>query len=309
MKFKKAYPTNLLKITSVALLLAGAVPVASAQLYAYEPFDYAVGSDLVGASGGLGWTSPWGAYSGTPTATAFTAVSGSLSAAGLTTIGNSAVMTGADGTLQLARSIANISGADGTTTWFSYIGQRLGTTSGTTPDNLYPRGVNIGLFDTEATANPLPRPERIALGNSSNAGINEWSLIPEGGSGNRVGAGAAYPFSDLYWAVLRIDHHGDATVADDAYLFLNPDPNSEPALGSALVSIIGAFDYSRVDFIRPFIGGTSGAISFGVLAVDEIRIGGDYASMTATTVVPEPTSLVLFGLGGMAMMLRRKTSR
>jgi hypothetical protein len=181
-------------------------------------------------------------------------------------------MSGEFGTLQLARSFPNIAGAANTTTWYSYIGQRMGAIQDPPAygDNLYPRGVNVGLFDTE---NPT-RTERLALGNSSNADHDEWSLIPEGSGSLRVGSGV--PYSDLHWAVVRIDHHGAGTP-DDAYLWLDPDPSSEPLTGAALVSIIGTdgidpaqYDYAGLDFIRPFIGNESSGRPFGVLAIDEI---------------------------------------
>jgi len=278
---------------------------ASAQLYVYEPFDYAPGSDVLGQSGGVGFTSAWAIQTGAtaPSSQAFTAVAGSLAGPlGLPTSGGHAILTGEFGTLQAMRSFPNILGADGTTTWYSWIGQRQGATGGTIADNPYPRGVNIGLFDTEATATQggTLRPERIGIGNSSNAATNEWSVIPEGSGTLRAGSGV--PYSDLYWAVLRIDHHGDATVADDAYLFLNPDPLSEPTLGSALASSIGVRDYSNLDFIRPFVGNVSGSSPFGVLIVDEIRLGGNYASMSA---VPEPSAFALLGLAGLGALYRR----
>lgn len=309
MKTNLSKPTNLLAMSLAGILVAGFSPLATAQLYVYEPFDYTPGSDILGQSGGAGFTSAWALQAGTPTSQAFTAVAGSLTApAGLTTSGGHAILTGEFGTLQAMRSFGNIAGGDGTTTWFSFIGQRQGATGGSIAGNPYPRGVNVGLFDTEATATQggTLRPERVGVGNSSNAALDEWSIIPEGSGTLRVGSGVSY--ADLYWAVLRIDHHGDHTVADDAYLFLNPDPGAEPLTGSALASVIGVRDYSNLDFIRPFVGNLSGASPFGVLVMDEIRIGGDYASMSAT-VVPEPTAMALFGLGGLALLYRNRTNR
>jgi len=291
-----------LSIGACAAVVAGFSFNASAQLYVYEPFDYSAGANLDGQSGGVGFA---GAWNGATTAGG-TIVAGSLSAGGIATIGNSAVLSGELGTYNVFRSFSNIAGGDGTTTWYSYVGQRLGAAQDpatTSPPNMYPRGVNIGLFDTEVTANPS-RAERLALGNSSNAPENEWSIIPEGSGSVRVGS--AVPYTDLYWAVVRIDHHGDATVADDAYLFLNPNPGIEPALGTALASAVGVLDYSNLDYLRPFIGNESSGRPFGVLAVDEIRLGGDYASMSA---VPEPTTISLLALaGGLGLFLRRRRS-
>jgi hypothetical protein len=209
-------------------------------------------------------------------------------------------MSGESGTLQLARSIANIEGTAGTTLWYSWIGQRQG--EATADANPYPRGVNVGLFDTENAT----RTERLALGNSSGAAEDAWSLIPEGSSS--LIQQSTTPYSDLAWAVVRIDFNG-AGVADNAYLFLNPDPNVEPAIGVADASVIGSTlqtDYAGIDFIRPFIGGFDSGNNrpFGVLAIDEIRLGGDYASMSAF-VVPEPSSFALLGLAGLGFLVRR----
>lgn len=293
-------------------MMLGATPNASAVLLVYEPFDYADGSAILGQDGGQGFTGAWREHqAGSVPAGSFTTVAGSLShpSAALPTAGNSAILTGEFGTLQPARDFTEISGADGTTTWISYIGQRLGAAQDpatTSPPNMYPRGVNVGVFDVDEVANP-GRAERVAIGNSSNASENEWSIIPEGSGGFRAGAGAANPFTDVEWAVMRIDHVGDHTVADDFYLWLSPDPSVEPSLGSADVTILSgdanAVDTSGIDFTRPFIGNESSGRPFGVLAMDELRIGTTYADMSA---VPEPSTLAAAALAGLSLLVRRR---
>jgi hypothetical protein len=283
-----------------SLALATSAATVQAGLLAYEPFDYVAGTDIVGQNGGIGFTNAWGVFSGSIPTGSFVAQAGSLAGpAGLITSGGHAKISGSAGTIQAKRNFDNIAGGDGTTTWISFLGQRQGVaqtppfTSGTNP---YPRGVNVSFFDTESAANTTPRPERIAVGNSSNATANEWSVIVEGSGGLRTGSGQ--PFDNLAWAVLRIDHHGDHTVADDAWLWLDPDPTGgEPAIGSADVSVVAgvntsARDYSGLDFVRPFVGNvaSSGAIPFGELVVDELRIGTNWGSMNA---VPEPASAFL----------------
>jgi len=293
---------TLLSAAACTILMAGLSPNANAQLYSYEGFDYTPGANLDGASGGQGWTGAWGAFSGSVGASAFTAVSGSLVApVAVPSTGGSALMSGTDGTLQLSRSFNNITGSAGTTLWYSWIGQRLGEAT-VDPNNPYPRGVNAGLFDSENAS----RTERLALGNSSGAANDAWSLIPEG-SGSLIEQSTT-PFSTLSWAVVRIDFNG-AGSPDNAYLFLNPDPNVEPAIGTADATVIGTTaqnDYAGLDLIRPFIGGFDSGNNrpFGVLAIDEIRLGGDYASMSSI-VVPEPTSFALLGLAGIGLLVRR----
>lgn len=299
------HPTHkkpLLALTLCAAAAAAFVPRASANLLSYEPFNYTVGASLDGLNGGYGFTSAWGAQSGsTLPAGAGTIVAGNLSGpAGLPTLGNHVLLSGVNGTAQFARSFANITGPDGTTTWISFLGQRTGPT--TADANPYPRGVNVGFFDTEATATD-GRTERATIGNSSGAAQDAWSFIPRGGSSDIVPS--TTPYSTLAWAVLRIDHIGDATTADNAYLWINPDPTVEPSIASADAQSLGLYDYSELDFVRPFIGGNQSTRPYGELLLDELRIGTTYGDMSATLPVPEPTSLSLLALGGLGFMLRR----
>lgn len=159
---------------------------------------------------------------------------------------------------------------------------------------MYPRGVNVSFFDSTAD-------ERTGIGNSSNATANEWSIIPEGSGDQRVGSGT--PFTQAAWAVMRIDYVGDATVGDNFYLWIDPDPNVEPTIGTADVTILDAPDASDLAYTRPFIGNESDSRPFGVLEFDDFRIGTTYADMSA---VPEPSVSLLGGLGLLGLLRRRR---
>jgi hypothetical protein len=156
------------------------------------------------------------------------------------------------------------------------------------------------------------------MGNSSNAASNTWAFIPTGSSSQiepTNNPAVTYGGADAVWVVLRIDHKGAALTSDpgaavdkdDAYLFINPDPNVEPSLASANATVLqadaNAFDYSGLDFVRPFIGNAQTDIPFAELWIDEIRVGTTYSAMTA----PEPTALALVVLGGLALLGGRRT--
>ena len=297
----------------VAACTAWPLSVTNAALVYYEPFDYTVGETL-------DQQATWDFQSGSP-ANSSAIQAGSLAGpAGLNTAGNHAYITAVpSGTVQLMSSFPNIAGNDGDTTWISFIAQRTGEVTDPNntdwPGNPFPRGVNVSFFDSQGTADGSgSADERISIGNSSNAATDEWSVIIEGSGSQRKGNGDSW--GNLHWAVLRIDHHGDQTVADDAYLWLDPDPNTEPALASAYTSVVAgvdafAKDYSNLDLIRPFLGGqsgSSGASNFrpaGEMLLDEIRIGTTYADMNATGIVPEPTTALLSVLALLGLSTRR----
>ncbi len=293
-----------LMMLAVCGLIGSGMRPATAALLSYEPFDYTVGSNVLGQTGGGGWVGAWRAHAGgaVPAGSFVTGTGSLVGPAGLPTQGNHAIVSGEFGTTQPARDYAEVAGAAGSRLYYSYIGQRLGTP--VVAANEYPRGANAGLFDT---THPT-RPERVGVGNSSNAATNVWSIIPEGSGNNRVGS--TEPFSNLAWQVLRIDFVGDSSTPDNAYLFINPDPAVEPDISAAAAQSIGAFDFTNTDFLRAFVGNTSGSSPYAVLIMDEIRLGTDYAAMSSTQVVPEPAfGLAIAGLGVAGLVYRRLRSK
>jgi hypothetical protein len=277
---------------SISLLT---VPVC-AELFVYEPFDYPAGEQLIGKNGGTGFTGAWRNES---VAGAATIQAGSLSYPGLPTSGNSVLMTGSTGSnLEIFRNFNNIEGADGTTTWLSFIGQRLGPVQNpaVNPNNPYPRGVNISFYNTEGFA--VHGREQFAIGNSSGAPTNNWAFIGHGQVANIVpSATPGVPFGGgpPAFVVIRIDHHGPPNVDgpgnnDDVYLFINPnamvEPAPETANGKRLGTEANTFDYAGLDYFRPFIGNLSGANPYGELLWDELRIGSTYGDVTGNVIVP-----------------------
>jgi hypothetical protein len=240
---------------------------------------------------------------------------------GVPTQGGSVLISGELGTTQPARTFSPfalnaISNAEtsGGSLWISFLAQRQGEAL-TGVANPYPRGVNVSLFDA-ATLND----EKTGVGNSSGASDNTWSIVPDGSGGAREGAydpaggvagggpdnvgATTFPFEELQWAVVRIDYAG-AGGNQDMYLWLSPDPTSVPDTMDADAAVLGDDTNFRtllgIGGLRPFVGALDTNADpdrpFGVLAWDEFRVGTSFADMTSTTVIPEPTSLVLVALG------------
>ncbi len=277
----------------------------SAALLAYEGFDYAVGS-VVGQNGGSGFANAW-QPNGSGAGSIHDVVTGSLSYTDslgnqLVTSGNSLHLSGsptANNTAQPNRDFSFTRTTAGSSTWLSFLIERSGTVTNNvnTPQNPYPRGANVAFFNTGS--------EQLAVGNSSGALLNEIALIPRGSGANVVPSGN--PYSELSFVLVRIDHLGDATVNDNAYMWIDPNLNVEPDIGTA-DAFSGGFDYV-INRVRPFAGGYdtgNGGRPNAVLDIDELRLGETFADVTPFTPVPEPGSLSLIGLGAAALLLKKR---
>jgi hypothetical protein len=272
----------------LAVVLVAACGFASpvtAELLVHEPFDYPAGGQLIGMNGGAGFTSAWRTENFPNSATI---QNGSIAYPGLPTTGNSVLMTGLNGSLQIFRDHTNIAGADGTQTWLSFVAQRLGPIQdpAANPNNPFPRGVNISFYNTEGFA--VHGREQFAVGNATDAPTNNWAFIGHGQPANILAASTpavAYGGAPAAFVVVRIDHHGPPNVDgpgnnDDVYLFINPDATTEPPSTAPNAQRLGtepnSFDYSGLDYVRPFIGNNSGGRPYGDLLLDELRIGTSY---------------------------------
>jgi hypothetical protein len=295
---KIQFPRVLAALTLATTVLASAATVQAA-LIAYEGFDYDPGN-INALNGGSGWTTAW-----TSNSTTGSVVAGSLGYTDtngnqLVVSGNSAVSSGQAASAQTVRDLPQ-TGAEGTTTWLSYIGQRLAPHD--TDDQNLARAASLQIHDVGTT--PV---EKLAIGKGTTNPPSEtnWSILHSGNVANAVYS--SVPQLSQAFLVVRIDHIGDATVADNAWLWVNPLLDSEPDTGNADASFIGALDFSY-DRIRVFAGNTSGGNNWAEIAYDEIRFGTEYGDVSPYTQgIPEPASALL-GLLGLGLPLLQRRSR
>src|ERR1051325_757494 len=264
----------------VALLLASITLPARAGLLAYEPFTNAPGTAVVGSSGGLGFNGAWQANSSVGVATNTGYALGYTDSASntLVTAGGAAFFqggtTGTSGNsmqpIRLFNFARGTNGADGVTTWISFLVFRTGPT-GTLAGNPYGRGANLP-HDINSGAI-----QKLAIGNSSGALSNTVGIIPTGSGGNLKGS--INQFGGVTnFVVVRIDHVTGA-ANDRAYLFVNPLLSTEPSTNAPGAMSTNAFDFS-FDRLRVFAGGqTSADQPYVEMVVDEYRIGETFADV------------------------------
>lgn len=283
---------RLLPLRLVAAAILGANLPVFGGLLAYEPFTNALGANVLGSSGGFGFSSSWQTNSSVGVATNTGYALGYTDAASntLASAGGAAFFQGATATSGAMQPIRRFdfsrgtNGVDGATTWISFLVWRRGPT-GTLAGNPFGRGANV---PHDLDSGSL---QKLAVGNSSGATSNTVGLIPQG-SGAAL-QGSAHAFGGVTnFIVVRIDHLTGA-ANDRAHLFVNPLLASEPALATAAAQSTNNFDFS-FDRLRVFAGGESSTQQpFAELVLDEYRVGTNYADVAPIVTNPPVSSAAL----------------
>jgi hypothetical protein len=286
-------------IGAAALLISMLAAQRSfAVLQVYDGFTYADGTNIVGQNGGGGWSNAWNATGLTGTTNSATAPG--LTYAGLSAMGNKLTLAGqqtTSGNASNAFIFRNFGatttyGADGTTAWLSFIGQRTGSKSGTfgaggTPS--YQRIFGISFFNA-GTANTN---ERFSVGELTAAGTDAdmWALNIFNPTGAGEVQSSSTAIDQLSFLLVRLDY-GVGTSADNAYLWVNPNlALGEPSTAQAQATLIGR--NLEFDRLRVSAGGSNssteqpnGAILAASGILDEIRIGNSFASVIGPGLIP-----------------------
>jgi len=296
MKMTKSMKTNKLRASLIASILITALAPTLAQGAATinEGFTYPdADTSLTGNPGGTGLSGNWSA-GGTfsegsgKTYGSLVTSGGSTSIPGGWTNANIAVTTGAPLTALLA---------DNGEMWFSAL-DTLDTTV-SADQRFYmalteaPNSGNNGSLGTGGTG--------IGFGLASNEVFyaNVWETNSWGNNLQNTSTGGTVengqtPNSDRdYFVVGRVQWGANAAANDTVTLYL---PGTNLVLGSAVASATGIVNQANFDNLA-LQNLRTGAV------IDEIRFGATYADVSP---VPEPTSTALLGLGGLALILRRR---
>jgi len=295
---------------------------------AYEPFDYPVGTAIIQANSlnnGAGWNTTgnpnaandadarWGDAIALPTAAGANKTvqspSLSFSAVGYPASQGGKALVDANtpnATNNVSRNLKQT--VDSGTFWFSYLTDRNNDTHRTT---------SLAFFGTSngVTGQPGNTPERFSIGQIGTAtagNVNttgNFALLMNNTNPANVTQSATpinYGNNVTHLVVGRVEfNNGAANVQnfnDTVTVWIDPtDVTSVAALGTPNLQT-SAFELTSFHSIRLFSGNQAAAIDGAPIKVavsadfDEIRIG---ATLQDATSVPEPTTLVLAGIGAM----------
>lgn len=133
--------------------------------------------------------------------------------------------------------------------------------------------------------------------------IGQWNEATGDGDGFEAGVPGAFAGATL-----------DTTTKVGAYSFISADAagNNDTTIGEGDEVFLFWFPELAIGAAAPGTEQAFGVISLGVLpgpsgslTVADLAQGNDYRA-SLTTIVPEPSSLALLALGGMAMLRRRR---
>lgn len=306
------------KLVALALLGGGALisgGTASAALVVYEGFDYTAGTDFAnganaGLNGGTGFGGSWnGAIPTGGTVNSHEVVSG-LTLTGLTTTGEAAGRDPRNGRSTISRSISAASQTaltgDGSTIWFSVLmDPRVDGVAANAAFENNTRGTfvfgDVALTDANATAPATLSGNGIgvAFGGSGGGTVDNTNFtnsnivgVTYSGGAATVGGGTGAVGDVVSMIVGQIDWAAGGSN-DTITLYNVLDPTAP--LPAAFATMTADLNQSTFNVV---------SVAEGQMSVfDEIRFG-----MTAEDVgvVPEPSSLSLLALSGLALLRRRR---
>lgn len=283
---KNRLHTSLVTRSICALSLAAAAQVSTmqAQLLVSESFDYTVGQNLAGQTGGSGWGGAWTANlnGGGPADIVAQNISAPTGAPAAT--GNQAnIASGGTGNAILSRNMGITINTNVTNEyWFSMRFRRDDASNGGGSENSVFFALNDGAgFD-------------LSIGQGS----DEVASIILGGA---TMAGPTITIGQDYFILARLITNTSGindTFGVNFYLDSDSIPSEAPTSFDVLVSDDTSFSLNNFLTIQARFAGT--------LSTDEIRIGQTFGDVVA---VPEPNSVALFGLGAAALVAIRRRRR
>jgi hypothetical protein len=264
---------------AAAIFCVGAPHFAHAAdtLYAYESFDYFIGSSLAGQSGGSGWAGTWASNAGTNSA-AIVAGLEYTDAAGqvLVTSGGATRTSSSVFFAQETRNTTKQFGEAGTSVWVSFLIQQVPNPSAGTSYGVLALGQGLTFGSNAMYGGVVATNSRVGTFYSATEFQNSAVTVAA---------------DSVSFITLRYDFASSGN--DTINLWINPllsAPLDAPDVSGSFRNYSSAF--------------TGVTLAYGdnkSFVYDEVRVGSTYSAVTA---VPEPQTLILL-LAGLAVIATR----
>jgi hypothetical protein len=295
-------------MTKLALTVAGAALVGSASLYGaavvHEPFDNGGAGD-VAAQGfgpaGTGLAGNWNANFG---GTGFIKVQNStISTGDLPSSGGEYVARNFSGGFEMTNTTAALGGAgllnDGAELWFSFVYVHQGFSGGgwggiALGDGVLDTSANGQFMGSGTGAIGVQVRTANAFSAAGWAGATQGATYTSAGNLPSVGAGVPQLIvGKIEWG---------AAFSNETLTIYQGDLTTGALSGAQSVSIpdVNQAAYNTISIATRDTNNTPGII------VDELRFGATQADVVPIGSIPEPSSLALLGLGGLALLRRRR---
>jgi len=235
---------------------AGSASTASAQLIAYDGFNYPAASPLnVTGNGGFGWAAPWSPSYGS--SWMIDSVGSGYAAGGFSLQRVGRRIVGTHGGSQRSIALGSPLGNTTETVWVSFIAQQ---SSGSTNQNWL--GVKLPCTPGSGVD------QFLFLGKPYTRAA--WGLDPGGFSRHLVGSSSVFNKSFI---VAKIDLRPGL---DDVRVWVNPGLNGVPSNASASVTALNVGNFQGITKAIAEVGSNSGLTAGNI---DELRIGRSFADV------------------------------
>ena len=153
---------------------------------------------------------------------------------------------------------------------------------------------NAQRIEVDFGANPLG----IGIDGSGHPGIGSGGNLTTDGS-------TTLAVDTTYLFVAKVDGTGNTSGGDseDQYLWIDPDPTTEPLVGSANAHRDSGDRFGLTNTYPRDVGLLANAEQDQTRYWDEIQVATSFEDLN---LIPEPATLALLGLGGAVMLGRRR---